>query len=134
MIRRFLALFLILIMLPLNVSAQADCPVEAWWDEAGVYFIDFLDTSSVADVTSRLALSPVVIEMHRARRSFQRVDHPDCLQAAVASLDVFMKATIDAFVEFMGNEDANTSTMFDDSLEAFREGLNALLELGYFIR
>lgn len=125
----------------LNMSSSSpllDCRVRQWWSEgAETILVDFLDTTETATQTSRASLAPVVTEMQRLHREFERLDYPDCLKDVRGNLVRGMDNTIEGLQQFLGNSDGLASFYLDQAETKFiaaKEGFEALGFYGYDIR
>jgi hypothetical protein len=115
------------------VSGQGDACVDQWWDGAGTHFVDFIDTVSVAEVTPKIQLAPMLLEMYRTLRAFQRSEHPECVENAQEAIDAFMLEEIDAFRNYMLEQqsDEPDTSGFETALDKFQDALTELTVLGY---
>jgi hypothetical protein len=64
----------------------------------------FDDANTLANSTSRIALSGVVTEMQSTRRDFDAVGVPACASLAKTQTLDFMNDTIDSYLSFMAQD------------------------------
>ncbi len=108
----------------INVPLQEECDTAAWMQGAANEFIDFMDVLEVANVTSKIALAPIILEMRREYRAFQRAEYPECLSEVRSDLMRSMDNYIAGFKEFVQDRDAQSS--FDTAQEYLREASDGL--------
>lgn len=122
-----------LLLTPFTVRAQS-CPVDEWWEDSGAHFVDFNDTLSVAEVTPKIQLAPMVLEMYRTLRAFQRNEQPDCLESTHEAIDTYMQSAITAFRNYMLDQgDEPDVSEFETALDRFEDVLNEFTSLGYLL-
>ncbi len=64
----------------------------------------FEDANTLANSTSRIALSGVITEMQSTRRDFDALDVPACASLAKTQMLDFMNDTIDSYLSFMAQD------------------------------
>lgn len=117
-----------------SLAGDFACPVASWWeDSAGSLVTRFLDTSEVAAQTSRIALSPLVLEMQRIHRDFEGLDYPSCVSEVRNKLLSAMDTTIEGFTSFVGQSDYVASAYLDMAAEEFAAVRDMLRDdMGFF--
>lgn len=110
------------------LQQQQDCDVSSWLQGGANEFVDFIDVLEIANVTSMVALAPIILEMRREYRAFQRADYPECLSEIRSDLMRSMDNYIAAFKEFM--QDSGTQSSFDTAQEYLQEASDGLAALG----
>jgi hypothetical protein len=106
-----------------------DCDVEVWLDAITPDLVEFLDTTEVAVRTSRVSLSPVILEMQRIMRRIERVDYPACSELAYMQLMNALRDAVDGMNEFLSSNDALSELNFtraNQSLHNFGSALDAV--------
>lgn len=102
-------------LLPVNAfptRVTADCSLETvspYIKETESLLRQWDDGVSLAESTSRIALSPVVNNLQTLRRDALSLDAPDCASFLRDLQDIFMSYEIDAFLAFM--QEAEQSEM-----------------------
>jgi hypothetical protein len=91
----------------------------------------FLDTSRIAGTTPRINVNPMILEMQRIYREYQRLDHPGCAKKIVQDIDDGMNYTIQAFQEFSSNTgDVLVGFDFEQADKSWRSAWDRYLALG----
>ena len=109
------------------------CPVASWWENtAGSFVTRFLDTAEVAASTSRISVSPLIIEMQRTYRDFENSNYPQCVSSARDKLIDGMKAAIEGFTNFVGQSDTLATIYLDQAADDFKEARDVLWDMRFF--
>jgi hypothetical protein len=91
---------------------------------------EFLDLTEVAGSTSRIALSPVMIELRRVRREYAALTPPAEAQELHRRVDWAMSATISFIDAFMANQpDANVTRLGREAADAWNYATEELTRL-----
>lgn len=117
------------------MNSANECQVAQWWDDTGgPVVVEFLDTTDVAESTSRISVSPLVLELQRIRRDFERIEYPDCTREAYNHLNTGMNATIQAFEYFVGGSENDnlTSLHLSQAEDSFALANAAFVELDFY--
>jgi hypothetical protein len=116
-----------------SLAGDFACPIASWWENtAGSYITRFLDTTEVAASTSRIAVSPLVLEMQRIYREFEALEYPPCAAAIRNKLIDAMEAAVDGMTSFVGRSDILAGIYLDQSAEDFRATRDMLWDRGFF--
>jgi hypothetical protein len=102
-----------------TATPTAPCDLIEWWETVQPLLIEFTDTGEVASVTSRAALSPVVLELRRIQRELERLEYPDCGATVITHLRLGMENTVDGFNAFLGQSDGMADFYFDSANQYF---------------
>lgn len=88
-----------------TATASAACDPQGWWNTVDEPVARFLDTAKTATSTSRISLSPIILEMRQAYRDFDNADHPDCMDEVYYEVRAGMNAAIEGFESFMADSE-----------------------------
>jgi hypothetical protein len=105
-----------------------ECNYRSWWGDVEELVTEFLDTAEVASSTSRMALSPIVLEMQRTFRDFERIDTPSCLFDIEHDLEFGMRSVIDGFNSFLAQDGISTQVFFTVANQQFWNVYNELIQ------
>jgi len=112
---------------PTNTSS---CWIESWWAEADPLVIQFLDTTEVAVGTSRISLSPVLLDLRQVYRQFEGTNYPPCAKEIRDDLSDGMSHTIEGLQKFLEESEYLSAFKLDLATESFRTAYDALLNQG----
>jgi hypothetical protein len=88
-------------------STLDPCSSSDWWDNEAIPLITrFFDTAEVAVSTSRMALSPTLLEMRQTQRSFENLVPPDCEREIFRELSTAMDYAVEGLTDFLGESEA----------------------------
>jgi hypothetical protein len=77
----------------------------------------FNDIDKVANVTSRIALPPVIDNMQQIKRDTNDFELPGCMEPARNYLILYMESEIDGFIVFLAqNSNSQANSYFERSL------------------
>ena len=119
-------------ILPSETPVPADMSgcIGAWWNEAEPLVEQFLDTAEVANYTSRITLSSVILQMRQTQREFEHIPHPDCTEMIFGELSYGMDVTVQGFNYFMGEFDASSALSLVAASQSFWNAYDELRRAG----
>lgn len=106
-----------------------DCNIEGWLDAITPDLVEFLDTAEVAVRTSRMSMSPVILELQRVMRRIERVEYPACSALAYMELMNALTSAVNGMNEFLASNDTLSERNFtraNQSMYDFGSALDAL--------
>lgn len=101
---------------------QAACDVEA----VRYAVEDFTDTAAIAGWTQRVAVSPLVLELRRMHRAFERADHAGCPAEAIEAITSGMNFIAVGYAFFLNEEDLEANAALALGGQNIQRGLEAL--------
>lgn len=113
-----------------GITSTPDCWKREWWQQAEPVIVRFLDTAEVAAATSRIALSPVLLELRQVYREFDDMEYPACVSDIRMSIWQAMNTGIDGMQAFLGESDVIASVRLDLASQYFKEAYDALFDAG----
>lgn len=113
-----------------TATAAAVCEPQAWWNTVDEPVARFLDTAKTATSTSRMSLSPIILEMRQAYRDFDNADHPDCMDEVYYEVRAGMNSAIDGFESFMADSEFVSTIELGLATQYFYNAYAALLKNG----
>ena len=96
---------------PPTVSPVPTCDIPAWWETIQPTVVRFFDTWSVATMTARASLSPVLLDLREIWREFEAMDYPECAEAPRNEIVAAMADTADGFNEFLAQRDTSNAIL-----------------------
>lgn len=81
----------------------ANCDVAAFWQEAEPLVIEFFDIAEVAAATSRMSVSPIILEMRRTQRAYEGLSFPECAEELQETVSNGMDYAAEGFTAFSSN-------------------------------
>lgn len=109
-------------------TARPYCDYDAYWEIAGPSTLEFLDIMRVAGNVDATSLPPLIIELQRTRREFQRLDIAECAEEAHGYIDQMMTHV----VENLNRSPFERNTLDDVSI-AYLRGIIENLFAAYFL-
>ncbi len=113
-----------------GITSTPDCWKHEWWQQAKPVVVRFLDTAEVAGATSRIALSPILLELRQIYREFDYMEYPACVSDIRNSIRRAMDTGIDGMQAFLAERDATAGVTLDQASQYFKEAHDALFDAG----
>lgn len=95
-----------------TATSQCAALISAWWDDSESIIIEFFDTASVADSTSRGSLSPIILEMRRIQRRFEAPANDECSLQVYVYFANGMNFIVEGFTAFLGELETSQDAYF----------------------
>lgn len=115
-----------------TLTPEPPCDAQTWWDAVDPIIVEFLDTAEIAGQTSRVSLSPIVLEMRRIYRRYEDVEYPSCIRQAYFDLLFGMDYAVDGFGDFQMEYDGLMELDFGFANERLHAAALYLYSKGIF--
>ncbi len=121
---RWVLLAIILVLggtLAINYAIQnntCSARVRRWWDQVDPLVVKFLDTAETAASTSRIAISPIIIQLQDLQRQVDALPDEPCAVDITAMNSVSLKFAVDGFNAFAGSNESLANIYFTAASQA----------------
>jgi hypothetical protein len=111
-------------VLPTRIACELE--MQAWWEEAEPFLINFLDVAEVASVTARLNVGELVLDMREVQRNFEGVDYEFCAADVRREVVFGMDSAVEGYNWFMGENEIGMRLSMTQANQYFHNGYQML--------